>query len=79
MFLFKLFISYGPVFDSNQRKRERQSILKNVYSFTCNCEACKNNWLENYEDPLKRVSSFYCFYSCLYLTTDQNKEQIKNK
>lgn len=35
--------NYGPLFSENDKK-ERKEHLKSQYNFTCNCQACFENW-----------------------------------
>ena len=42
-YLMQLFVSYGP--DLKDEVLKRRFFLESKYNFTCDCKACKENWV----------------------------------
>ena len=63
----KVYDNYGHFYHTDPREK-RQQILAAQYFFTCNCQACKDDW-PTYRDLSRREPS-YCCYTCKYRITD---------
>ena len=72
----KVYDNYGHFYHSDP-KEKRQQVLAAQYFFTCNCQACKDDW-PTYRDISRREPEFCC-YVCKYRIGDSLKKVSKLK
>ena len=63
----KVYDNYGHFYHTDP-KEQRQQVLAAQYFFSCNCQACKDDW-PTYRDLSRREAEFLCYY-CKYRIID---------